>query len=64
MEAWFLVMLLTRNGASVPVQVPVSGYERCMAQGRYAETAVEKLKDVKVVWSCQPSRGIAPTTGP
>jgi hypothetical protein len=40
---------------TVPVRVPMEGYERCMEQGKYAETIASKLRDVKVTWSCQTS---------
>ena len=47
MESWFLLMLLTRGGESVPIRVPMTGYEQCMAEGHYAETIASQLKDVR-----------------
>ena len=40
-------MFLTRGSESVPVRVPISGYEQCMEEGRYVETVASKLDDVK-----------------
>ena len=56
MESWFLLMFLTRENETVPVRVPMEGYERCMEEGKYAETIASKLKDVKFTWSCQSSQ--------
>ena len=57
MESWFLPMLLTRGGESVPIRVPMTGYEQCMAEGHYAETIASQLKDVRVDRSCKPTGG-------
>ena len=57
MESWFLLMLLTHGGESVPIRVPMTGYEQCMAEGHYAETIASQLKDVRVDRSCKPTGG-------
>jgi hypothetical protein len=56
MESWVLLMFLTRRNETVPVRVPMSGYEQCMEAGQYAEILASKLKDVKVTWTCQSSQ--------
>jgi hypothetical protein len=56
MESWYLVIALNRGAETVPVRVPVSDYEHCIARGKYAETLAATLKDVKIEWSCQPSQ--------
>jgi hypothetical protein len=56
MESWVLLMILTRGNETVPVRVPMSGYEQCMEAGQYAEILASKLKDVKVTWTCQSSQ--------
>jgi len=56
MESWFLLMFLTRENETVPVRVPMEGYERYMEEGKYAETIASKLKDGKFTWSCQSSQ--------
>jgi hypothetical protein len=56
MESWILLLIVTRGSETVPVRVPMSGYEQCMAAGHYAEIVASKLKDVKVNWTCQSSQ--------
>jgi hypothetical protein len=48
MESWVLLMILTRGSETVPVRVPMGGYEQCMEAGHYAEIVASKLKDVKL----------------
>ena len=53
MEAWLLVVVLSRRGETAPVRMPMETYEECVAAGHEAETLAAKLKDVNVTWSCQ-----------
>lgn len=48
MESWVLLMMLTRGSETVPVRVPMGGYERCMEVGHHPETLASKLEDVKL----------------
>jgi hypothetical protein len=57
MESWLLLLVLSRGGETVPVRVPMNGYEQCMEQGHYAETIASNLKDVKLNWTCKLSEG-------
>jgi hypothetical protein len=57
MEKWVLVMILSRDDETVPVRVPMKSYEQCMAEGNYAESVASNRKDIKIVWTCQPSEG-------
>jgi hypothetical protein len=56
MESWVLLIMLTRGSETVPVRVPMSGYERCMEAGHQAETLASTLKDAKVTWTCEVDR--------
>jgi hypothetical protein len=53
METWVLVMVLSRGGVTIPVRVPMNGYEQCMAAGAEAEIIAAKLKGAKLTWSCE-----------
>jgi len=53
MEAWILLMIVTRGNETVQARVPMSDYEQCMAAGHYAEFVASQFKDVKVNWTCQ-----------
>ena len=48
METWVLIMTLRRDGETAPVQVPMIGYEQCMAAGAEAEGIAKKLKGTKL----------------
>jgi hypothetical protein len=53
LQTWVLVMILSRGDATVPVRVPMNGYEQCMAAAAEAESIVAKLKGAKVTWNCE-----------
>ena len=53
METWVLIMTLSRGNATVPVRVPMIGYEQCMAAGAEAESIAAKLKGTKLTWTCE-----------
>jgi hypothetical protein len=53
MEVWALIMLLSRGTTTVPVRVPMQGYEHCTAAGAEAERIAATMNGVKLTWTCQ-----------
>jgi hypothetical protein len=48
-----LIMIVSRGTKTIPVRIPMAGYEQCMAAGAEAESIAAKLKGTKLTWSCE-----------